>query len=965
MGSHVQTHGSCHLELLAVDLGCAADRRGAGIGISLRHALIGGIGSCTTSLTLGILTAQNVHRQRHIAVGLSAAGVLMLIQGIVYLLGILICRSVGLLLSGLIEILAGQQPIRGVLRRCSAAAESVQVTVNVRAHGSGKGLRVVTILGNRRDPGRAGSGDIALHQSLHVGFHHIHGDGSAHGSLLSGGKGAGLGQGSAGLGGRHVESHLLRLVHRMGRRIVFYGLHIIAASDGHVGIFADVGPNGVLRHSDSGCRIQRDVLLGLGCSGTGLTILIGNSIACVQRIGTCHAGGGDPVVSIRPDIQRFGSHAAVIADTRGNGHIGIGHGKARAHADRLTGGIGGCILCCRTGCKGRADLRVGLRHIEQVGNAAVRIHDGIIRNGDGLLLLSSVHFIVEVQGFQLIAGGGLHDDRDPILVLRENLGGSLIRAPETGHIHQLDRAGEGTGIVSAGNVVLIDVCIGLVLRIVARGTCGLGSALAIGLCSGGSAGDGLVTDTHFQRGDEIHGEDSVGAFLQFHLGAIVKLDEVCGLSVCRHGSGREGEGNGLSAALFQIDGGGGLAAAGQIQSIGANRAANLMQLRGGNGDGVLLGGSVIGGGGHRRTDGCTALAFPNHVQQIAADAVLRQEAHRVLQLGAGLHFLGCAAHCEGGIHHAVCIGGNGNVRNGEGVAGQRNGEGLTLGTIGLHIGIGYPLDLHTRVGRQGHGIAGNGRASASPHGDLRIFAGDGCGRRVGIAGNGIVAAAVQVAVSLAAAVFRSGSNGDFIMVAVGGNGQAVADGNRIGCRLGSVHCRNGGIGLAVDDSNSHAACHTDAGGAGAGNGAGAEGMGIRLFLDFQFRVQRARDLVDGGVGQRLARVADGGGQVGLDGLGGVAPQEGSQGIDVHQTFGQHVNGIVDEIVTGCLQRFLNLCRSASRAQQLHAFGQHGIRNGVDLCYGVCLNLVKRFLHDFFQSSHETRFDCVQFQTTGR
>ena len=52
--------------------------------------------------------------------------------------------------------------------------------------------------------------------------------------------------------------------------------------------------------------------------------------------------------------------------------------------------------------------------------------------------------------------------------------------------------------------------------------------------------------------------------------------------------------------------------------------------------------------------------------------------------------------------------------------------------------------------------AGNGRASASPHGDLRIFAGDGCGRRVGIAGNGIVAAAVQVAVSLAAAVFRSG-----------------------------------------------------------------------------------------------------------------------------------------------------------------------------------------------------------------
>ena len=61
MGSHVQTHGSCHLELLAVDLGCAADPRGAGIGISLRHALIGGIGSCTTSLTLGILTAQNVH----------------------------------------------------------------------------------------------------------------------------------------------------------------------------------------------------------------------------------------------------------------------------------------------------------------------------------------------------------------------------------------------------------------------------------------------------------------------------------------------------------------------------------------------------------------------------------------------------------------------------------------------------------------------------------------------------------------------------------------------------------------------------------------------------------------------------------------------------------------------------------------------------------------------------------------
>ena len=386
-----------------------------------------------------------------------------------------------------------------------------------------------------------------------------------------------------------------------------------------------------------------------------------------------------------------------------------------------------------------------------------------------------------------------------------------------------------------------------------------------------------------------------------------------------------------------------------------------MQLRGGNGDGVLLGGSVIGGGGHRRTDGCTALAFPNHVQQIAADAVLRQEAHRVLQLGAGLHFLGCAAHCEGGIHHAVCIGGNGNVRNGEGVAGQRNGEGLTLGTIGLHIGIGYPLDLHTRVGRQGHGIAGNGRASANPHGDLRIFAGDGCGRRVGIAGNGIVAAAVQVAISLAAAVFRSGSNGDFIMIAVGGNGQAVADGNRIGCRLGSVHCRNGGVGLAVDDGNSHAACHTDAGGAGAGNGAGTEGMGIRLFLDFQFRVQRARDLVDGSVGQSLARIAHSGGQVGLNGLGGVAPQEGGQGADVHQTFGQHVNGIVDESVTGCLQRFLNLCRSASRAQQLHAFGQHGSRDGVDLCDGVCLNLVKRFLHDFGHGRLEIRFDGFHIQ----
>ena len=51
------------------------------------------------------------------------------------------------------------------------------------------------------------------------------------------------------------------------------------------------------------------------------------------------------MVSIRPDIQRFGSHAAVIADARGNGHIGIGHGKARAHAHRLAGGIGGCILC--------------------------------------------------------------------------------------------------------------------------------------------------------------------------------------------------------------------------------------------------------------------------------------------------------------------------------------------------------------------------------------------------------------------------------------------------------------------------------------------------------------------------------------------------------------------------------------------------------------------------------------------
>ena len=203
------------------------------------------------------------------------------------------------------------------------------------------------------------------------------------------------------------------------------------------------------------------------------------------------------------------------------------------------------------------------------------------------------------------------------------------------------------------------------------------------------------------------------------------------------------------------------------------------------------------------------------------------------------------------------------------------------------------------------------------------------------------------------------------MIAVGGNGQAVADGNRISRRLGSVHCRDGGVGLAVDDGNSHAACHTDAGGAGAGNGAGTEGMGIRLFLDFQFRVQRARDLVDGSVGQSLARIAHSGGQVGLNGLGGVAPQEGGQGVDVHQAFGQHINGIAKERIELGIDGIPNTLRTgAFRADQVRT-AQHGSRDGVDLCDDISLNLVKRFLHDFGQGRHQACFDGVQVQTTTR
>ena len=961
---HVQTHSSCYLELLAVQLACAADSGGAGIGIALRNALIGGIGCPIASLTLHVLAAQNVDGQRHIAVGLGTAGVLMLIQGIVHLLGILIGRCGGLLLCGLVEIGAVQQFICRILGSGRTAAELIQVTVYVRAHSGGKGLRVVTVLCNRRNPGCAGSGNTALHQRSNVGLHHVHGDGGANSRFLSGSKGAGLGQGSAGLGRSLVEADILRLIYRMGGRIVLHSLHIVAAGEDYDGIFANVGQKGVLRNGDGCCRVQRNALLGLGCVGAGLPVLIGNRIAGVQRIGARHAGGGDSMIGVSPDVQRLGSHAAVLADARSDGYIGIGHGKARAHTDGLAGGIGGCILCCSTGSKGRADLRVGLRHVEQVSDAAVRIHNGVVRGGDGLLLLDTIHFIVEVQGFQLIAGSRFHDDRDPILVLRKDLGGSFIRAPEAVHIHQLNGTGKGIGIVRAGNVVLIDIGVGLVLRVVAGGACSLDCALAVGLCPGGSAGDSLLTDTHFQRGDEVHGEDSVCAFLQFHLSAAVEPDEVTGLSVCRHGSGREGKGNGCSAALNQIDGRASLTAAGQIQSVGANLAADLVQLRRGNGDRVFLSGFVTGGSGCGRTDGCAAAAFPNHVQQIGADAVFRQEAHRVLELGTGLHFLGCAAHSKGGLFHSVCFGGNGDARNSKGVAGQRNGKGLTLRTIGFHVSVGHPLDLHARVGRQGYGVAGNGCATASPHSNLRVFAGDSCGRSVGIAGGGIGRAAVQITVGFSAAVFRSGCNGNFVMVAVGSDGQAVANGNRTGSRPGSIHSRDGGVGIAVNHSNCHAACHTDAGGAGAGNGTGADGMSIRRFLLFQLGIQRACDLVDGSIGQGLARIADSSGQISPNGLGRVATQESGQGVHVHQAFGQHIDGIVDERRSGCCQRVLNLGRSrvgAGCVQQNHTFGQHRCRDGIDLCDDILFHLVEGSLHDFGQRRCETGFDGIQVQ----